>query len=149
MRAVVQRVRRASVSVSGVVKSEIPQGLLILVGIEKDDNDKDIDYMVSKLVGLRIFEDNEGKMNLDIKQAGGEMLLVSQFTLVGDVRKGRRPSFEGAERPEKALPLFNSLVEKVRAEAVNVCLGEFQTHMDVKLVNDGPVTILIDSRKLF
>lgn len=149
MRAVVQRVLKASVAVDGATKSKISKGLLVLVGIEKDDGQKDIDYMSSKIAGLRIFEDSEGKMNLDLKQIGGDILLVSQFTLAGDVRKGRRPSFEGAERPEKALPLFNSLVERVKAEGLPVQTGEFQAHMDVELVNDGPVTILLDSRKVF
>ena len=148
MRIVVQRVKRASVTVDGERKGEINKGLLVYAGVQKGDTDADIEYMASKLPGLRIFEDPEGRMNLDILQAGGEVLLVSQFTLQGDCRKGRRPSFDQAETPEAARVLYEKLAKRL-GESVKVATGEFQAHMEVELINDGPVTMLLDSRRLF
>lgn len=148
MRIVVQRVKRASVAVDGATKGKIEKGLLVYAGVQKGDDDADIEYIASKLLGLRIFEDSEGKMNLDMLQAGGEVLLISQFTLQGDCRKGRRPSFDQAETPQAARLLYEKLVKRL-AESVRVATGEFQAHMEVESVNDGPVTMLLDSRKLF
>ncbi|MBE3579663.1 D-aminoacyl-tRNA deacylase [Caldanaerobacter subterraneus] len=149
MRAVVQRVTRGEVRVDGEVVGAIGKGFVVLVGIAEDDTEEDIAYMADKLVNLRVFEDEEGKMNLSLLDVGGEMLLVSQFTLMGDVRKGRRPSFTSAKRPEEALLYFNKLVEEVRKKGVKVETGKFQAMMKVLIENDGPVTILIDSKKLF
>ncbi|MEQ2129126.1 D-aminoacyl-tRNA deacylase [Caldanaerobacter subterraneus] len=149
MRAVVQRVTRGEVRVDGEVVGAIGKGFVVLVGIAEDDTEEDIAYMADKLVNLRVFEDEEGKMNLSLLDVGGEMLLVSQFTLMGDVRKGRRPSFTSAKRPEEALEYFNKLVEEVRKKGVKVETGKFQAMMKVLIENDGPVTILIDSKKLF
>ncbi|MCS3916017.1 D-tyrosyl-tRNA(Tyr) deacylase [Caldanaerobacter subterraneus subsp. tengcongensis MB4] len=149
MRAVVQRVTRGEVRVDGEVVGAIGKGFVVLVGIAEDDTEEDIAYMADKLVNLRVFEDEEGKMNLSLLDVGGEMLLVSQFTLMGDVRKGRRPSFTSAKKPEEALPYFNKLVEEVRKKGVKVETGKFQAMMKVLIENDGPVTILIDSKKLF
>jgi D-tyrosyl-tRNA(Tyr) deacylase len=149
VRAVVQRVTRGEVRVDGEVVGAIGKGFVVLVGIAEDDTEEDIAYMADKLVNLRVFEDEEGKMNLSLLDVGGEMLLVSQFTLMGDVRKGRRPSFTSAKRPEEALPYFNKLVEEVRKKGVKVETGKFQAMMKVLIENDGPVTILIDSKKLF
>ncbi|MBI2400888.1 MAG: D-tyrosyl-tRNA(Tyr) deacylase [Deltaproteobacteria bacterium] len=148
MRIVVQRVKKASVAVDGATKGEINKGLLVYAGVQKGDNASDIEYIASKLLGLRIFEDAEGKMNLDILQTGGEVLLISQFTLQGDCRKGRRPSFDQAETPEAARLLYEGLVKRLR-ESVRVATGEFQSHMEVESINDGPVTMLLDSKKLF
>lgn len=143
-----QRVKSASVTVGGAIKGEIKKGLLVYAGVQKGDTDADIEYIASKLMGLRIFEDSEGKMNLDILQSGGEVLLISQFTLQGDCRKGRRPSFDQAETPEAARVLYEKLVEKLGG-SVRVATGEFQAHMEVESINDGPVTMLLDSKKLF
>lgn len=148
MRIVVQRVKRASVAVDGATKGKIEKGLLVYAGVQKGDDDADIEYIASKLLGLRIFEDSEGKMNLDMLQAGGEVLLISQFTLQGDCRKGRRPSFDQAETPQAARLSYEKLVKRL-AESVRVATGEFQAHMEVESINDGPVTMLLDSRKLF
>lgn len=148
MRAVVQRVKRATVTVDGAIKGEIGKGLLVYAGVEKNDADADLEYIASKLLGLRIFEDNEGRMNLDILQAGGAVLLISQFTLAGDCRKGRRPSFDKAEAPQAARLLYERLAKRLD-ESVRTATGEFQAHMEVESINDGPVTILLDSRKLF
>lgn len=126
----------------------IQKGFLVLLGVEEDDIEKDLDYILEKLVGLRIFEDAAGKMNLSILDVDGAILLVSQFTLLGDARHGRRPSFIRAARPEKAIPIYEAMVKKLR-ESVRVETGEFGAHMDVALVNDGPVTILLESRKAF
>ena len=149
MRAVVQKVSEASVTVDGEVIGRIGKGLLVFAGIVKNDHEKNGEYIASKLAGLRIFEDNEGKMNLSVKDVGGEVLLVSQFTLAGDARKGRRPSFEMAMRPEEASLLFEKLLEMVENEGLKVATGQFQAHMEVNLINDGPVTILLDSKKEF
>ena len=148
MRAVVQRVLNASVAIGGTVKGEIGRGYLVLLGIEENDTEKDLDYIAEKLLGLRVFEDEAGKMNRSVLDAGGSILLVSQFTLYGDARKGRRPSFIRAARPEKAIPLYEAMIAHLRA-ALPVETGEFGADMQVSLVNDGPVTILLDSERTF
>ena len=145
MRAVVQRVLNASVAIGGTVKGEIGKGYLVLLGIEENDTEKDLDYIAEKLLGLRVFEDEAGKMNRSVLDAGGSILLVSQFTLYGDARKGRRPSFI---RAEKAIPLYEAMIARLRA-ALPVETGEFGADMQVSLVNDGPVTILLDSERTF
>ena len=149
MRAVVQRVSRAKVTVAGEVTGEIGLGLMVLLGVADDDKQEDAAYLAEKLVGLRIFPDEEGKMNRSLVEAGGAMLVVSQFTLFGDCRKGRRPSFIKAARPEQAINLYKAFVAEVRGRGISVATGRFQEHMDVELVNDGPVTVLVDSRKEF
>ncbi len=149
MRAVVQRVLSASVNVEGELISSIGPGLLVLAAVGKGDTEADVLFMVNKLCELRIFEDSEGKMNLNVSQSGGAVLLVSQFTLFGDVRKGNRPSFDGAELPIEAHLLFEQLVSSLSQRGLAVSKGKFRAHMKVSLVNDGPVTILLDSRKLF
>ena len=147
MRAVIQRVQSASVCVDGRMTGKIDQGLLVLVGVGKGDGEKDVAYMVSKLPDLRIFEDASGKFNLSLREAGGGMLVVSQFTLYGDCQKGRRPSFTDAAEPAEAKKLYEQLVFKLRERGTPVETGEFQAKMEVHLVNDGPVTILLDSRQ--
>lgn len=147
MRAVVQRVLNASVAIGGTVKGEIGKGYLVLLGIEENDTEKDLDYIAEKLLGLRVFEDEAGKMNRSVLDAGGSILLVSQFTLYGDARKGRRPSFIRAARPEKAIPLYEAMIARLRA-ALPVETGEFGADMQVSLVNDGPFTILLDTDEL-
>ena len=149
MRAVVQRVSRAKVTVAGEIAGEIGRGLLVLLGVGQDDTEADSDYMADKIAGLRIFEDDAGKMNRAVVEIGGSVLAVSQFTLYGDVRKGRRPSFDGAGRPEKARQLYERFVSRVRGMGLRCETGRFQETMEVELVNDGPVTILVDSRKEF
>ncbi|MDY3052309.1 MAG: D-aminoacyl-tRNA deacylase [Ndongobacter sp.] len=149
MRAVVQRVDGASVHVAGKTISEIPYGLMVLIGVESGDEERDAQWISDKLLHLRIFEDDEGKMNQDLFDAGGELLLVSQFTLLGDARKGRRPSFVRAERGEAADTLFQQVVQHCRAAGASVQTGQFGAHMRVELVNDGPVTILLDSHRQF
>ncbi len=149
MRAVVQRVSRASVEVDGRIVGEVGEGLLVLVGVEEGDTDTDADYVAEKVAGLRIFNDAEGKMNLSIADVGGGVLLISQFTLHGDCRRGRRPSFIAAARPETAITLYEGVACRLRAAGLPVATGEFGAHMHVALVNDGPVTILLDSKKLF
>lgn len=149
MRAVVQRVSRASVKVDGERIGQIGQGLLVLLGAGPNDERKDVEWMAKKVIGLRIFSDENGKMNLDVTQAGGAILAVSQFTLYGDCRKGRRPSFVGAAPPELASRLVDEFVEKVRALGVTCETGQFQADMDVELLNQGPVTLLLDSEKNF
>ncbi|MDD4075001.1 MAG: D-aminoacyl-tRNA deacylase [Eubacteriales bacterium] len=148
MRAVVQRVKSASVSVGGKVIGSIAKGYMVLLGVEDVDTAADMEYICDKLLGLRVFEDAEGKMNLDITDVGGGILLISQFTLYGDARKGRRPSFIKAARPETAIPLYEAAIARLGA-TVPVETGEFGAEMDVALVNDGPVTILLDSKKTF
>jgi D-tyrosyl-tRNA(Tyr) deacylase len=148
MRAVVQRVKRASVTANGALKGEIGKGLLVYVGVQKGDTATDLEYIAAKILGLRVFEDPDGKMNLDILEVGGEVLLISQFTLAGDCRKGRRPSFDGAEPPHAARLLYDKLCERLGA-SIRVSTGEFQAHMEVESINDGPVTMLLDSKKLF
>jgi D-tyrosyl-tRNA(Tyr) deacylase len=147
MRAVVQRVTFARVRVDERTVGEIGRGLLVFAGVEKGDGPSDIDYIASKVHDLRIFNDAEGKMNLSVAGADGGVLVVSQFTLCGDCRKGRRPSFDAAESPAVARPLYEGLVAALRALKLNVATGEFQAHMQVELANDGPVTILLDSRR--
>lgn len=149
MRAVVQRVSSASVTVDGEVVGRIGAGMCVLLGIAADDTDADVAYLANKIVGLRIFHDDEGKMNRSLVESGGGMLVVSQFTLYGDCRKGRRPSFIAAAPPERADELYQAFVATVREQGISVETGRFQAMMDVALVNDGPVTLLIDSRKLF
>jgi D-tyrosyl-tRNA(Tyr) deacylase len=149
MRAVVQRVSRCSVSVEGNVVGEIDAGLLVLLGVNKMDNEAAADYLAEKIVGLRIFEDAEGKMNLSVQDARGSVLVVSQFTLYGDVRRGKRPSFDAAARPEEAKRLYEYFVGKVRSSGLRCETGQFQAMMEVELVNSGPVTILLDSEKQF
>jgi D-tyrosyl-tRNA(Tyr) deacylase len=149
MRAVVQRVKSASVSVEGERVSSIGPGLLILLGISQDDGDEDIRYMVEKTLNLRIFDDEHGVMNLSLLEAGGEVLLVSQFTLYGDTRKGRRPSYNRAASPDEARIVFKEVEDAYRAQGIALSLGVFQTETAVELINDGPVTILVDSEKKF
>ena len=149
MRAVIQRVKSASVTVEGKVVSEIRVGLLVFLGVAQEDTPADVNYMASKIANLRIFEDDEGRMNLSILDVGGEALVVSQFTLYGDCRKGRRPSFIAAARPEKADPLYQAFMDEISRLGVPVKAGIFQAMMDIELINDGPVTMLLDSNKLF
>ncbi|MBI1348562.1 D-tyrosyl-tRNA(Tyr) deacylase [bacterium] len=149
MRAVVQRVSRAKVTVAGEVTGEIGTGLLVLLGVAEGDQPTDAVYLAEKLIGLRIFPDTEGKMNLSLAEIQGAMLIVSQFTLLGDCRKGKRPSFIAAARPEQAVPLYQQFVAEVQSRGITVGTGRFQEHMDVELVNDGPITLLVDSRKEF
>ena len=149
MRAVVQRVSSSRVTVDERVTGEVKKGLLVLLGVTHDDTSKDVDYMVDKVTNLRIFEDENDKMNLSLKDNEGEVMAVSQFTLYGDARKGRRPSFSDAARPDVANPLYEEFVEKLRAQGITVGTGEFGAHMMVELTNDGPVTILLESKKAF
>lgn len=149
MRAVIQRVRHSSVTVNDEVIGAIGPGLMVLLGVDVDDEESDAVYMADKIVGLRIFNDDEGKFNRSLLDVGGEVLLVSQFTLHGDCRKGRRPSFIKAARPEKAVPLYEKVGTLLREKGVTVANGEFGAHMDVALLNDGPVTLMLDSGKAF
>jgi len=148
MRAVVQRVKRSHVEVDGKITGQISKGLMVLLGISEDDKTEDIDYMVDKVVNLRIFEDDENKMNLSLLDVGGEILVVSQFTLYGDCRKGRRPSFVRAARPGKAQELYNIFIERLKEKNINVQCGIFQAEMTVYIENDGPVTLIVDSEKI-
>ncbi len=145
MRTVVQRVTEARVEAQGAVTGRIGHGLLVLVGVAKTDTSRDADYLAEKLAGLRIFPDEAGRMSRDVREAGGSVLIVSQFTLCGDVRRGRRPSFDAAAGPDQARILYEYFVEAVRARGVPVETGAFQALMSVHLVNDGPVTIVVDS----
>ncbi|MBX3415176.1 MAG: D-tyrosyl-tRNA(Tyr) deacylase [Pirellulales bacterium] len=149
MRACVQRVSQAQVAVEGEVVGRIERGLLVLLGVATDDTATDAEQMAEKIAMLRVFEDAEGKMNLALADVGGAMLVVSQFTLLGDARKGRRPSFIGAAPPELAEQLYEVFVAAVRRLGIEVATGRFRRHMDVALTNDGPVTLLLDSRRLF
>jgi D-tyrosyl-tRNA(Tyr) deacylase len=149
MRAVVQRVSRASVNVSGEIVGEIRNGLLVLLGVAKQDTPIDAEYLADKITGLRIFEDQDGKMNLSVREIEGSVLLISQFTLFGDVRRGKRPSFDDAARPDTARELYELVAEKIRQAGIRCATGRFQEMMHVELVNEGPVTILIDSRRAF
>ena len=149
MRAVVQRVTKASVSVEGREISHINDGMLVLIGVGQTDTARDVQYIADKLVGLRIFTDSAGKMNLSLSETNGAILAVSQFTLYGDARKGRRPSFSEAALPENAQRLYEDLIEALKARGMTVKIGVFGADMQVSLVNDGPVTILLDSSKLF
>jgi D-tyrosyl-tRNA(Tyr) deacylase len=149
MRAVIQRVSRAHVSVGEEVVGKIGPGLLVLLGVAKADTQADADYLANKILGLRIFEDQDGKMNLSLAETHGAVLAVSQFTLYGDVRKGRRPSFDQAAPPQMANELYEYLVRKIREAGITCETGRFQAMMQVELVNDGPVTILLDSNRTF
>jgi len=149
MRAVVQRVSEASVSVDGEITGEIGKGFVVLLGVGQMDTEKDADYLADKIVNLRVFEDDNGKMNLSLLDKQASLLIVSQFTLYGDCRKGRRPSFDKAARPEQAERLYNYFVQKCRDYGINVQTGKFQAEMTVRIYNDGPVTLLIDSSKEF
>src|ERR1044071_4286411 len=149
MRAVVQRVTRASVTVEGEIVGEIRNGLVVLLGVARDDTREDADYLVPKIVALRIFDDAEGRMNVSVKDIDGGLLIVSQFTLYGDVRRGLRPSWSDAAPPEVAEPLYDYFVESSRKLLGQVATGNFRKMMQVELVNDGPVTILLDSRRQF
>jgi D-tyrosyl-tRNA(Tyr) deacylase len=149
MRAVVQRVSRCRVTVDGNTVGEIGPGLLVLLGVSKTDTEAAADYLAEKVIGLRIFEDAEEKMNFSVHDAGGALLVVSQFTLYGDVRRGKRPSFDGAARPEEAKRLYEYFVARIRAAGLRCETGQFQAMMEVDLVNSGPVTILLDSEKQF
>jgi D-tyrosyl-tRNA(Tyr) deacylase len=149
MRAVVQRVSRAQVTVSGEITGEIGIGLLVLLGVCRDDTEADATYLAEKIAGLRVFEDHQGKMNRSVRDVGGSVLAVSQFTLYGDVRRGKRPSFDAAATPEKARRLYEFFVEQIRAAGLRCETGRFQEMMQVELVNEGPVTILLDSAKGF
>lgn len=145
MKAVLQRVKQSSVQVDSKVVGKIGVGILVLLGVGKDDTPKDAEFLAQKTAQLRIFEDNEGKMNLSVLDAGGAVLVVSQFTIYGDCRKGRRPSFDGAAEPKKAEELYNYYVEQLRGLGLKVETGQFKAMMDVALVNDGPVTLIIES----
>lgn len=149
MRACVQRVSRCSVTVDGQVVGQIGRGLLVLLGVTHGDTLADVDYLAEKTTGLRIFEDEAGKMNRSVLDVGGQILVVSQFTLWGDCRRGKRPSFTDAAPPDLAERLYDQFVAAVRQLGVSAATGTFRAHMDVALVNDGPVTLLLDSRKAF
>jgi D-tyrosyl-tRNA(Tyr) deacylase len=148
VRAVVQRVSKAKVTVSGRITGEIDKGLLVLVGIGRDDDGSDVEWLVDKTLNLRVFEDENEKMNLSLIDVSGALLAISQFTIMGDARKGRRPSFTEAAEPEAARALFNDFLQ-MASKTVKVETGIFQAHMDVELVNSGPVTILLDSKRVF
>lgn len=149
MRAVIQRVSSASVRVDEATTGEIERGLLVLLGVGQGDTLTDLDYIFQKTVGLRVFEDDQGKMNLSLQDVGGQLLVVSQFTLFGDVRRGKRPSFGDAAQPEQANELYETFVQRAKENDIHVQTGVFQADMQVTLVNDGPVTILLDSKKTF
>lgn len=148
MRAVVQRVKQSSVVVNGEIVGSISKGFNVLVGVEEGDTEQDVSYLADKLLGLRVFEDEDEKLNLSIEDVGGEMLVISQFTLLGDARKGRRPSFIRAAQPAIANQLYESLCQ-ILSEKIKVEKGVFRAQMEVNIVNDGPVTLLLDSKKLF
>jgi D-tyrosyl-tRNA(Tyr) deacylase len=149
MRAVVQRVSRAQVTVEGQVVGRIERGLLVLLGVAQADADPDLEWLVAKVLALRVFPDAAGKMNLDLAQAGGSLLVVSQFTLYGDARKGNRPAFTGAKEPVEAERMYQRFCDRARELGAKVEQGVFRADMQVELVNDGPVTLLLDSTKLF
>ena len=149
MRAVVQRVSRAKVTVNDWIAGEIGMGLLVLLGVGEEDTESDVTYLTEKIAGLRIFEDSDGKMNLSVLDVAGSILAVSQFTLYGDVRRGKRPSFDAAAKPDSARRLYELFVDRIRAAGLRCETGRFQEMMQVELVNEGPVTILLDSRKTF
>jgi D-tyrosyl-tRNA(Tyr) deacylase len=149
MRAVVQRVKKASVNVDDKIIGHIKRGILVYLAVGKLDDSIDLDYLVNKVIGLRIFEDADEKMNLSVSDVGGEVLVVSQFTLYGDVRKGKRPSFTDSADPSIGNEYYIKFVEVIKAAGIRVQTGEFGAHMEVEYINDGPVTILLDSKKLF
>ncbi len=146
MKAVVQRVKESVVTVGGEIVGEIGRGLLVLLGVDGKDGEKEADFLAGKIPNLRIFEDEEGKMNRSLFDTGGEMLVVSQFTLLGDCRKGRRPSFVKAAGPEKANELYEYFVDRVRGKGLTVRTGRFRAMMEVRLINDGPVTLIVESK---
>ena len=149
MRAVLQRVSRASVSVDNDVIGQIDRGLVVFLGVATGDGPADIEYVTSKICEVRVFPDDDGRMNRSVADAGGALLLISQFTLLGDVRKGRRPAFDAAERPAEAEAVYEDVVRRLRQTGVPVETGRFRAHMVIDVVNDGPVTILVDSRREF
>lgn len=149
MRAVVQKVSSSKVTVEENVTGQIDKGLLVLLGVTHEDTSNDVDYMIDKILNLRIFEDENGKMNLSLKDVEGELLVVSQFTLYGDCRKGKRPSFSSAAKPELAEKLYEEFIQKAKNQGVIAQTGKFRAHMMVELTNDGPVTMLLDSSKNF
>ncbi len=149
MRAIVQRVTKSRVTVDGQTTGEIEKGLNVLLGVGQEDTDRDIQYLADKIINLRIFEDENGKMNLSLLDTGGALLVISQFTLYGDCRKGKRPSYDKAARPEMAEAVYNSFVNYCRSQNVKVETGKFQATMLVEILNDGPVTLLLDSKKEF
>ncbi len=149
MRAVVQRVTRASIKVEAEIVGEIGKGLVVLLGVARDDTEKDAEYLAEKIGSLRVFDDSEARMNLSVKDVGGALLVVSQFTLYGDVRRGLRPSWIEAAGPEVAEPLYEFFVMRAKTYVGEVATGRFRSMMQVELINDGPVTILLDSRKAF
>jgi D-tyrosyl-tRNA(Tyr) deacylase len=149
MKVVIQRVKDSSVSVDDGLVSKIGKGILVLLGVEREDTNSDADYMVSKIVNLRIFDDTQGKMNLSVKDVDGEVMVVSQFTLLGNCRKGRRPSFVDAAEPEKAEALYEYFISRMKKSDIGVSTGKFQAKMDLNIHNDGPVTLLLDSKKRF
>lgn len=149
MRGVVQRVKRAKVSVDNKVIGQIDHGIMLLLGVDESDEEKDLEYMCDKVVNLRIFEDENGKMNKSLMDVNGSLLVVSQFTLLGDARKGRRPSFIQAAVPDKAIPMYEKFINNMKNLNIVTQSGEFGADMQVELVNDGPVTILLDSKKTF
>jgi len=149
MRAVVQRVKEAKIEVDRQIVGSIGKGLLVYLGVGKDDSEKDVEFIADKLVNLRVFADENDKMNLSVLDVGGAILLVSQFTLYGDCRKGRRPGFDLASEPQTAERLYEKTIEAIRQKGVSVETGVFAAHMDVSSVNDGPVTFLLDSKKMF
>ena len=149
MRAVVQRVSRAKVTVDGYITGEIGLGLLVLLGVGREDSEADVNYLSEKITGLRIFEDADGKMNRSVLDVGGSVLVVSQFTLYGDVRRGRRPSFDAAADPDNARRQYEIFIEQIRTAGLRCETGRFQEMMQVELVNEGPVTILLDTSKAF
>ncbi len=149
MRSVIQRVHQASVTVNGKIIGSIDKGLVVLLGIHGEDSTREINWMAEKIANLRIFEDNEGRMNLSLGDIGAEMLIISQFTLYGDCRKGRRPGYSQAANPQIAEPLYEQFIKKVEELGFTVAQGKFGAMMDVALINDGPVTLLLDSQKTF
>ena len=148
MRAIIQKVSKAKVEVENNLVSEIGEGFMVLLGVKETDEDSDIEYIKRKISNLRIFEDENSKMNLSLKDVGGQILLVSQFTLYGDDRKGNRPSFTESAKAEKAIKYYEILIDRLRDDGFDVKTGQFQTHMEVSLVNDGPVTIILDSERI-
>lgn len=147
MRAVIQRVRQASVSIENQIVGEIQAGFVVLLGIHENDNEADVDYLIRKISKMRIFEDDQGKMNLDIHTIKGSILSISQFTLFADTKKGNRPSFVQAARPEKAIPLYERFNQGIEAAGIPIATGNFGADMQISLINDGPVTIIIDSKE--
>ena len=148
MKIVLQRVKKASVTINGDVTNSIEKGFVILLGVNHDDTEKECDYLVEKASGLRVFEDEDGKMNKSIFDIGGSMLIVSQFTLYADCKKGKRPSFANAAKPDIAIPLYERFIEKIKEKGIPVATGEFGAEMLVSLENDGPVTIVLDTKEL-